>query len=125
VGNPVFKNENPYPGMQWNDTGYRLLALFRYWNMIEYFFPYKYLTDKDWDDVLRGYIPKMVSSDNELSYKLTILTLIGEVQDTHANIWQQDSTLNQFYGKNIAPIEVKIIEKKVVVTRTFEQLNSS
>ena len=28
-----------------DDSGMRLLALFRYWNMIEYFFPYKHLTD--------------------------------------------------------------------------------
>lgn len=24
------------------DTAYRLLALFRYWNIIHFFFPYKY-----------------------------------------------------------------------------------
>jgi hypothetical protein len=31
IGNPVFKNENPYPNMKWTDSGYKLLALFRYW----------------------------------------------------------------------------------------------
>jgi hypothetical protein len=35
IGHPVFKNENTYPNMKWTDSGYKLLALFRYWNMIE------------------------------------------------------------------------------------------
>ena len=36
-----FENENPYPNMKFDDTGYRLLGLFRYWNIIEYYYPYK------------------------------------------------------------------------------------
>src|SRR6056297_1532119 len=56
-GKPVFKHEDPYFTMPYPDTGFRILALFRYWNMIHYFYPYKYLTDKDWDQVLKEYIP--------------------------------------------------------------------
>jgi hypothetical protein len=125
VNNPNFQTENPYTTMKWDDTGYQLLALFRYWNMIEYFFPYKNLIEKDWDDVLLNYIPEMVSCNTELSYKLTVLGLIGEIHDTHANIWQQDKTLNQFFGNNTAPLEIRFIENKAVVFKTFKQLNSN
>ncbi|MCK4312847.1 MAG: peptidase S41 [Candidatus Cloacimonetes bacterium] len=124
IGHPIFKNENPYPNMKWTDSGYKLLALFRYWNMIEYFFPYKHLIDEDWDNVLKNFIPKVIECQDELSYQLTMLELIGEIQDTHANIWQQE-VLSQFYGKNIAPIEINFIENKAVVVRISEQLDGT
>ena len=50
--NPCFDGEKPYYDLSNPDYGYRLLTVFRFWNMVEYFFPSKYLTDKDWNDVL-------------------------------------------------------------------------
>jgi C-terminal processing protease CtpA/Prc len=116
VYNPVFKHEAPYRNMSYSDDGVKLLSLFRYWNMIEYYFPYKHLTDNKWNDVLGEFIPRMVSATDELSYKLTLLELIGKVQDSHANIWQSDEVLGKFWGKNAPPITVKMIEGKVVIT---------
>lgn len=123
VGNPSFQNENPYSDMKWDDTGFKLLSLFRYWNMIEYFFPYKHLIDTNWDDILLEYIPKIILSNDELSYKLTILGLIGEIQDSHANFW--DKTLITFYGNRTAPIEVGFIEDQPTIIKTFNQLDSN
>ena len=125
IGHPVFKNENTYPNMKWTDSGYKLLALFRYWNMIEYFFPYKHLIDEDWDNVLKNFIPKVIECQDELSYKLTMLELIGKIQDTHANIWQKDDVLSQFHGRKIAPLEINFIENKAVIVRKFEQLENT
>ena len=39
VGNPDFKNENAYDNNAYPDDGFRLLALYKYWNVIHYFFP--------------------------------------------------------------------------------------
>jgi len=36
VGNPKFKNENPYSELISPDTGYKILSLYRYWNIIQY-----------------------------------------------------------------------------------------
>ncbi len=119
IGNPVFKNEQAYPYMNAGDTGYQLLSLFRYWNMIEYFFPYKHLMDENWDEVLKSSLSTFIAAKDELSYKLATLQLIGKIQDTHANIWQNDGALNQFHGTQIAPIEVNIIENQAVVVRIF------
>jgi hypothetical protein len=112
--NPIFTNEKAYPDMAFTDTGYCLLGLFRFWNMIEYFFPYKHLIDKKWDDVFIEQIPKFVAAKDELSYKLTLLELIGEVQDTHAKI-RQDPALEEFHGKRFVPVELSFIEEKPVV----------
>ncbi len=121
VGNPKFKNENKYLQSKYPDVGYRLLSLYRYWNIIQYYYPNKHLTDRDWNNVLQEFIPKFVNAGNELEYKLAVLELIGQVQDTHANIWQNDSVLNIYNGKYFAPIEVSFIENKAVVMSTYEK----
>ena len=116
VRNPNFKNERPYAQMNYaDDSGMRLLALFRYWNMIEYFFPYKHLTDKNWNSVLGEFIPRFLDGATELDYKQALLQLIAHVNDTHANIYS-DSALDAWKGTNIPPYEISFIEEKAVVT---------
>lgn len=121
VGNPVFSNERPYKNMKYPDAGLRLLSLYRYWNMIQYFFPYKHLIEEDWKEVLTEFIPRFVNASDELEYKLAALEIIGRIHDTHANIWGNDATLNKFRGENNAPYKVKFIEDKAVITNYFDK----
>lgn len=115
AGNPIF-NEASYEGMKFPDAGFRVLSLYRYWNIVQYFFPYKYLIGEDWKNVLKEFIPKFINASNEIEYKLVSLELIGRIHDTHADIWGQDSTLNKYKGSNYAPLEISFIEDKAVVT---------
>ena len=115
TGNPNFSNENPYNNMPYPDAGFRLLALYRYWNMIQYFFPSKYLTDKNWDNLLEEYIPQFVSANNQLEYDLAVLKIIGDINDTHANLWGTEK-IGDLRGYNYAPFRVQFIEQKLVVT---------
>ncbi|WP_442600041.1 S41 family peptidase [Neobacillus sp. D3-1R] len=116
---PVF-NEAEYDSMNYENEGFRLLALFRYWNIIEYFYPYRNLIEEDWDVVLQDSIPKFISASNELEYKLAVLELIGRVHDSHANIWMEDATLDEFWGVNSAPVRLSFIENKPVVTGYYD-----
>src|SRR5208283_626661 len=50
-GNPDFPHEANYPAMK-ADLGLQLLAVFRFWNVIEYWYPYRDLIGSGWDDVL-------------------------------------------------------------------------
>jgi len=115
VGNPSFTNENPYATIKYPDVGYRVLSLYRYWNIIQYYFPYKYLIGEDWKNVLTAFIPKIIAAKNETEYTLTILELIEKVNDTHANVWG-NQVLNTYKGLNYAPIKLDFIENKAVVT---------
>jgi hypothetical protein len=121
IGNPEFKNERPYSYFGNPDQGFRLLSLYRYWNIINYFFPYKNLIGEDWDKILAEFIPKFVNADNELDYKLACLALIARVRDTHANIWGNEPALNRFKGFNFSPLEVNFIENKAVVTDYYDK----
>jgi len=42
--------DDPYPQMTFPSREYRLLALFRFWNVIDLFYPYKALLDQPWAD---------------------------------------------------------------------------
>lgn len=119
VGNPEFKNEALYEDMPYPDAGFRLLALFRYWNIINYYFPYRHLTDKDWDTCLAEYIPKFINAENELEYELAAIQIIGDIKDTHANLWGGNNKIQEQRGEYYAPIHVKFIEYKLVVDALF------
>lgn len=116
VGNPQFLNENLYLNMPYPDTGFRLLALFKFWTMIDYFFPNKYLTDKNWDNVLKEYIPVFISANDELEYELAAIRIIGEINDTHANLWGGNDKIQGLRGNNYAPFRIQFVEQKWVVT---------
>lgn len=116
VGNPIFSNENIYADMDFPDTGFRLLTLYRYWNMIYYFFPYKHLTDKDWDEILKEYIPYFVQAKDRLEYELTTTLLIGEACDTHAGLWEGGKKIDSLRGDKQIPVRLQFIENKWVVT---------
>jgi len=115
IGNPIFTHENPYQKMVYPDAGYRLLSLFRYWNMIQYFYPYKYLIGEDWNKILPEFIPKFINAKDSTQYTITCLELIARIHDTHANIWAS-KTLNNYFGKYQVPVQAKFIENKLVVT---------
>ena len=120
---PTFTNENPYSNMLFPDAGFRLLALYRYWNIIRYFFPYKYVIGRDWNDVLREYIPVFLSAKNALEYELAVWRLISEINDTHATKLggggQAVDHVRQHRGENVAPFRVRFIEQKWVVVNYF------
>jgi len=119
VGNPNFSNENPYSGLTNPDAGFRLLSLYRYWNMINYFFPYRHITDKKWDTVLKEYIPKFLNADDKLSYELVAVQLIGEVNDTHANLWGGREKSTALRGTKFAAFKAEFVENQLVVVDYF------
>lgn len=116
VNNPEFINEKSYSDASYPDAGFRLLALYRFWNMIQYFFPSKYLTDKNWDEVLKEYIPRFISTKDELEYELESLQVIGDINDTHANLWDGKDKIDSLKGNFYAPFQVRFIEDQLVVT---------
>lgn len=116
VGNPEFKNERPYLKMTYPDAGYRLLSLYRYWAMINYFFPYKDVIGQDWNNVLKTSLPDFVNAKNELEYGKASLKLIALVNDTHANLWSGSQAIKDFKGKYAAPLQTTFIENKLVIT---------
>jgi C-terminal processing protease CtpA/Prc len=87
VGNPNFEHELGYAAIKPPDSGFQLLALFRYWNIIQYWSPNRVVMGSNWDAVLNSFIPKLAFAKDAVSYGQALLTLIAQVNDTHANLW--------------------------------------
>lgn len=81
---PLFNNErivsfDPLPNRE-----RRLLALARYWNVVNYFYPYKNLMQQNWDAVLSQMIPLFVASTTDFGYQYTILLMTKYLEDSNA-----------------------------------------
>ncbi|SHN01941.1 Peptidase family S41 [Chryseobacterium carnipullorum] len=110
-----FKNENSY-GSKFTSKQTSLLELFRYWNLVEYFFPYKYQTDQNWNDVLKEMIPKFTEIANDEDYHLTLAELVTKVDDSHAFLYSPIINTYQ-HGRRKVPVEYIYAEGKLVVTK--------
>ncbi|MGU3376352.1 S41 family peptidase [Chryseobacterium sp. M5A1_1a] len=110
-----FRNEDSY-GSEFSSQPISLLELFRYWNYVEYFFPYKYETDQNWNDVLREMIPKFLAIQNDKDYHLTLAELVAKTDDSHAFLFSTLISLNQ-YGNRKLPLEYSYAEGKLIITK--------
>ncbi|MGE8431886.1 S41 family peptidase [Chryseobacterium joostei] len=110
-----FRNEDSY-GSKFTSRSISLLELFRYWNYVEYFFPYKYETDQNWNDVLREMIPKFLAVQNDKDYHLTLAELVAKIDDSHAFLFSTLISLNQ-YGNRKLPLEYSYAEGKLIITK--------
>lgn len=111
---PVFQNEKRYSSINHNDDGMKLLSLFRYWNYIQYFYPYRYLISEEWNTVLKRYIPKLINAKDEREYNLVLAELVSETEDTH-HILLQNPVLESYLGGNKIPVSSIFINDTLVV----------
>ncbi len=114
IGNIDVTNEIEYKNFDWNNKDLRLLTLFRYWNIVEYFFPYKYQTDTNWNEVLNKMISKFLYPKTEIDFHLAMQELIVSIDDSHGG-FVTDKT-NTFFGYYWIPAKFKIINNKAVIT---------
>jgi len=114
AGNPVFRGEAPYHRLSTVDAGFRLLALARLWNIIEYWFPHRDLVDTPWQDVLRAAIPRLAMPLDRGGYAREMLRVVSEIRDTHANIW---SSLDERPGAGdcVFDVEFRFVEGQAIV----------
>ena len=86
-GNPSFDHELDYPQITFPDSGFQLLALFRWWNILQYWAPYREVAAQDWTAVLADFIPRLALAKDKTAYQLALFELIAKANDTHANLW--------------------------------------
>ena len=80
VGNPVLGDEPHYPQVKFPDSGFQILAIYRFWNIIEYWFPYRDLIDEDWDAVLRDSLRKAAPRWTQSAFQREMLALVARAR---------------------------------------------
>lgn len=111
---PVFQNEKRYSSINYKDDGMKLLSLFRYWNYIQYFYPYRYLISEEWNKVLKKFIPELVNAKDEREYNLALAGLVSKTEDTHHTLLQ-NPVLESYLGANKVPASAIFINDTLVV----------
>ncbi len=115
IGNPVFKNEPNYAQIALPDSGYQLLALYRFWNIVQYWFPYRDVIGENWTGVLREFVPRVALAKSARVYQQQLMALIARVHDTHANLWSSLAARPPV-GDCEIPARIRFVEGRPVVT---------
>ncbi len=114
VGNPVFRNEPAYPAIKFPDSGFQILAIFRFWNMVEYWAPYRTLIDEDWDAVLRDTLGRAARPLDASAFERELMRLVARTDDGHANLVDMPP-VQAPVGDCQLPVSLRFREGKFVV----------
>lgn len=114
VGNPVFEHEIAYENIALPDAGFQLLALLRFWNIIEYWSPYRATAGENWDEVLRQSLPRIALARDRASYQLEMMAVIARLNDSHTNLWSS-LHVRPPVGQCRLPVKLRFIDTSAVV----------
>ncbi len=115
-----FLADNQYNTFNYEDSGIRLLGLFRYWNTIEYFYGNAYLHNEDWNKALYEKIPEVATGKDMDSYTLSMANLISKIHDTHAVFPELDNVISRQLGRYTLPAIPVNIDGQIVVEKVME-----
>jgi len=120
VGQPDFRQDDGYHSIPRPDAPMRLLGLFRYWNIIDVYFPYKNLIDEPWHEVLLEFIPRIHAADDSSEYQEVMREFTAHIQDTHA--FFSSPVFNALINQRYLPFVLKTVEGRLVI---FKHSDSS
>ena len=116
----ISQKDKPYAEMQFPTVEYRLLALFRFWNVVNYFYPYKKLIADTWATVLPRFIPKFEANKDTTDYQLTVFELATEMHDSHAAVRNANFAAAKLFGFQV-PAVISYIENQSVVVKLLDE----
>lgn len=117
AGNVHFINENAYSDISYPDAGFRLLSLYRYWNMVQYFFPYRYLTDTDWGIEMKKQIPFFIEASDQDEYFHAVRRMVAECDDSHAIVYSK--SMISYYNYYRPPFNVRFLKNDTLVVDSY------
>ncbi len=121
LGISLDRDSSYYHSADYPPEDIRLLGLFRYWNIINYFFAYKNIMDQDWDTTLHEIIPTFVNAEDAWSYYLAIRLLATRINDSHALF--RGPLQDKMKGTCHSPFLARNIEEKLVVTKVLPEIS--
>jgi C-terminal processing protease CtpA/Prc len=77
----------------------RLLILFKYWNIINYFNPYNYVQDIPWDSTLFNHVQAIAEAPDYMSFYKTIKKITANMNDAHVEglTWSNAYSMYGYY----------------------------
>lgn len=84
-----YEREARHENMNYSDLSTRLLSFFRFWNFIEYCYPYRSLIN-DWDECLVTYLPKFIDSNDKSEFLKQLTSVCSKIKDSHFGVLSKD-----------------------------------
>lgn len=112
-------NEASYSDYGFNEEKMNLLTLAKVWNAIEYLFPYKYMTDKNWSQTLVEMIPIFRNIKDRTSYEKGLLMLAAAINDTHGGELMDHLKMTStiFNVRYYPPFDYKVEAKGIIIEK--------
>lgn len=110
-----YSNENENPEIE-----KKLLALFRYWNLIEYFYPFKNFTSDNWDETLKKYLDEILEIKTKDEYNILFRKLTKSTRDSKGNF--NSLTYDNMLGTAYFPFLLRYIEGKTIIYRKLDNI---
>jgi carboxyl-terminal processing protease len=95
----------------------RLTVMFYYWNIINYFSPYRNIMDQSWDSTLYQFIPQIRQASTVNNFHKTFLKMTTKINDSHGYTNSNIITTNFWGGSFLPPIYCTRIDTNCVVTK--------
>ncbi|MHC0439806.1 S41 family peptidase [Flavobacterium sp. 3-210] len=104
-----------YDDPNFEDKNSKLRMIFMYWNVVEYFFPFKYLMSQKWDETLMQTLPAVIKAENYTDFYTAMKKMVSKMDDSHTEFYMYKSSIAEGNGR-FFPAKGKIIDEKIIVT---------
>lgn len=106
--------DSAYAASKYPATAYRILAAYRWWNAIHYFYPYKHLIGENWSATLPRSIQLLEAARDSLGYALAVAEMVTYIHDSHGGVGGSFALAN-FLGRVPTGVQLQYIEGQPVV----------
>ncbi|WP_200979388.1 S41 family peptidase [Echinicola sp. 20G] len=120
---PTFDNEKGFDNFNYTFKSHRLLSLFSFWNVMQYYYVNKYLMDENWVEILDEFIVKFSDCKSKFDYEKTKANLFTHLNDSHSFYYSKELSDSLLAYK--PPFGVSIINDTLVVTSVDKNLIKS
>ena len=108
-------NELRLRELKWSDKNLRLITLFKFWNIINYYYPYQYLMNQNWETSLISFLPQFINVKTEGEFHDAIIAIAATLNDSHVTYYPEYEGQKPI-GKYFLPANYKFINNKMVIT---------
>jgi C-terminal processing protease CtpA/Prc len=108
--------ENAYAEMRTPSAAYRILAAYRYWNAIHYFYPYKGLIGEDWNAALPRAIRLLEGARDSTALGLALSRMATWINDSHSRVTRNFALIN-YVGRLTPAVLLQYVGGEPVVVR--------
>jgi C-terminal processing protease CtpA/Prc len=100
----------------------RLLILFKYWNIINYFNPYNYVQNVPWDSALYNNVLSFATASDYKEFFISVRKLTANVNDAHVHGMTYSMYYNPFGSYSPAIVLRYSRDKYIVVKSDYESV---